>query len=120
MARILIADDALFMRKIIGNMVRKNGHEVVGEAVNGRDAVKKYEELKPDAVFMDITMPGMKGIDALKKIKAMDDDARIIICSALGMQYMITDAIVGGARDFIVKPFSEAKLMEVLEKALKN
>ncbi|NLB88607.1 MAG: response regulator [Syntrophomonadaceae bacterium] len=116
--RILIVDDAAFMRMMIKDILVKNGYEVVGEAENGQVAVDKYTELKPDLVTMDITMPEMDGIAAVKEIKAIDPNACIIMCSAMGQQSMVIDAIQAGARDFIVKPFQPERVLEAVSKAL--
>ena len=102
---ILISDDAAFMRMMIKDILTKNGYNVVGEAENGARAVEKYNELKPDLVLMDITMPEMDGIQALKKIKENDPSALVIMCSAMGQQAMVIESIQAGAKDFIVKPF---------------
>lgn len=116
--RILIVDDAAFMRMMVKDILSKNGFEVVGEAENGKVAIEKYKELKPDLVTMDITMPEMDGIAAVKKIKEIDDSARIIMCSAMGQQAMVIDAIQAGAKDFIVKPFQPDRVIEAVRKAL--
>ncbi|SHM10940.1 two-component system, chemotaxis family, response regulator CheY [Caldanaerovirga acetigignens] len=118
MAGILIVDDAAFMRMMIKDILTKNGFEVVGEAENGAVAVEKYKALKPGLVVMDITMPEMDGIEAVRRIKAIDPDARIIMCSAMGQQAMVIDAIQAGARDFIVKPFQPDRVVEAVKKAL--
>ena len=102
---ILICDDAAFMRMMIKDILTKNGYNVVGEAENGLKAVEKYQETKPDLVLMDITMPEMDGIQALKKIKQADPNASVVMCSAMGQQAMVIESIQSGARDFIVKPF---------------
>ncbi len=116
--RILIVDDAAFMRMMIKDILSKNGYEVVGEAENGMVALEKYTELKPDLVTMDITMPEMDGIEALKKIKQSDPSARVVMCSAMGQQAMVVEAIQAGARDFIVKPFQADRVLEAVSKAL--
>ncbi|MFC5588418.1 response regulator [Sporosarcina soli] len=116
--RILIVDDAAFMRMMIKDILTKNNFEVVGEAADGAQAVEKYMELKPDLVTMDITMPEMDGIAALKSIKEKDPAAKIIMCSAMGQQAMVIDAIQAGAKDFIVKPFQADRVIEAIEKAL--
>ncbi len=118
MAKILIVDDAAFMRMMIKDVISKNGYEVAGEAVNGLDAVDKYGELKPDLVLMDITMPEMDGIQALKKIKEGDANAKVIMCSAMGQQAMVIEAIQSGAKDFIVKPFQPERILEAVQKVL--
>ncbi|AMW32310.1 two-component system, chemotaxis family, response regulator CheY [Fervidobacterium changbaicum] len=119
MARILVVDDAAFMRMMLKDILTKAGHEVVGEAANGVEAVEKYKELKPDVVTMDITMPEMNGIDAIKEIKKIDPNATIIVCSAMGQQAMVIEAIQAGAKDFIVKPFQAARVIEAVQKVVK-
>lgn len=116
--RILIVDDAAFMRMMVKDILTKNGFEVVGEAQDGNQAIEKYKELSPDLVTMDITMPEMDGITALKEIKKIDASARIIMCSAMGQQAMVIDAIQAGAKDFIVKPFQADRVIEAIQKAL--
>lgn len=116
--RILIVDDAAFMRMMIKNIVVKNGYEVVGEAENGKQAVQMYAELKPDLVTMDITMPEMDGIEGVKAIRALDPNASIIMCSAMGQQAMVMEAIQAGAKDFIVKPFQQDRLLQAIERVL--
>ncbi|WP_430785913.1 response regulator [Virgibacillus flavescens] len=116
--RILIVDDAAFMRMMIKDILSKNGFEVVGEAQDGAEAIDKYNELKPDLVTMDITMPEMDGITSLKKIKSESPEAKIIMCSAMGQQAMVIDAIQAGAKDFIVKPFQADRVIEAIQKAL--
>lgn len=115
--RVLIADDATFMRTVLRKLLAKNGFEVVGEAENGKQAVAKYSELKPDIVTMDITMPEMDGLHAVKEIKKHHPEAKIIMCSAMGQSALVVEAIQAGAKDFIVKPFVEEL---VIEKILKN
>lgn len=116
--KILIVDDAAFMRMMIKDILTKNGFEVVGEAADGNQAVEKYKELSPDLVTMDITMPEKDGIAALKEIKSLDSNAKIIMCSAMGQQAMVIDAIQAGAKDFIVKPFQADRVIEAIQKAL--
>lgn len=116
--RILIVDDAAFMRMMIKDILSKNGFEVVGEAQDGVEAVEKYKELTPDLVTLDITMPEMDGLSALKEIKQIDQDANVIMCSAMGQQAMVIDAIQAGAKDFIVKPFQAERVVEAIQKAL--
>ena len=116
---ILICDDAAFMRVMIKDILTKNGYEVAGEAENGLKAVEKYNETKPDLVMMDITMPEMDGIQALKKIKEGDPSANIIMCSAMGQQAMVIESIQSGAKDFIVKPFQADRVIECLSKLKK-
>lgn len=115
---ILICDDAAFMRMMLKDILLKEGYEVIGEAVNGADGVEKYNSLKPDLVTMDITMPEMDGIAALKEIRKSDPSAKVIMCSAMGQQAMVVEAIQGGARDFIVKPFQKERVAEAIRKAL--
>lgn len=116
--RILIVDDAAFMRMMIKDILTKNGYNIAGEAENGQKAVEKYNETKPDLVMMDITMPEMDGIQALKKIKEVDADAKIIMCSAMGQQAMVIESIQSGAKDFIVKPFQADRVLEAVKKAI--
>lgn len=116
MLRVLIVDDAAFMRISIKNMLAKNGYEVAGEAENGAVAIEKYTQLKPDVVTMDITMPEMSGLDALKAIVGMDSKAQIIMVSAMGQEAMVRDAVLSGAKGFIVKPFKEEGLLSALKK----
>ncbi|MCT8976147.1 response regulator [Clostridium sp. CX1] len=118
MSKILIVDDAAFMRMMIKDILEKNGYEVVGEANNGIKAVELYKKEKPDVVTMDITMPDMDGIEAVKAIKAFDPAAKIIMCSAMGQQTMVMDAIKAGARDFIVKPFQPDRVLEAIKKVI--
>jgi len=112
--RVLIVDDTLFMRVKMKGLLEKWGHQVVGEAANGREAVEKFKELGPDVVFMDITMPVMDGIAALKEIRAFDVKATVIMVSALGQESFVMDAIRSGARNYLVKPVQDDKLQEVL------
>ena len=120
MASVLVVDDAAFMRLTIKQMLEAHGHSMAGEAKNGLEAVKKYNEVKPDVVLLDITMPEMNGIEALKLIKNIDPGAKIVICSALGQQEMVAQAIQFGANDFIVKPFEENRLIAALDRVLKK
>ena len=115
---ILICDDAAFMRMMIKDILTKNGYNVVGEAENGLKAVERFNETKPDLVLMDITMPEMDGIQALKKIKEMDPSANIIMCSAMGQQAMVIEAIQSGAKDFIVKPSQAERVLEAVKKVV--
>ena len=115
---IMICDDAAFMRMMIKDILSKNGYNVVGEAENGAVAVDKYSELKPDLVLMDIPMPEMDGIQALKKIREKDGNASVIMCSAMGQQAMVIESIQAGARDFIVKPFQADRVLEAVNKVL--
>ena len=118
MAKILIVDDAQFMRTMLSKLIEEEGHEVAGEAVNGIDAVQKYQELSPDMVTMDITMPEMDGIEAMKEIKKVDPGANIIVCSAMGQKPMVVEALEAGAKDFIVKPIKPKKVKEALANIL--
>jgi len=113
--RVLIVDDAAFMRLNLKNILKEN-YEIAGEAENGQQAVEMYQELKPDFVTMDITMPVMDGLEAIKEIKKIDPEANIIVCSAMGQQKMIIKAIEAGAKDFIVKPFKEQRVLEAIGK----
>lgn len=112
MYRVLIADDAVFMRTVIRNYLEKAGFEVVAEAANGKEAVSLYKQHKPDIVFMDITMPEMTGIEAIKEIRKGYSSARIVVCSAMGQAWMVVDAIRAGAVDFLVKPIDAQRLVE--------
>lgn len=116
--RVLIVDDAAFMRMMIKDVLSKNGYEIVGEAENGQKAIEKYKELTPDLVIMDITMPEVDGIQAVKEIKSSDPDAKIVMCSAMGQQAMVIESIQAGARDFIVKPFQADRVLEAVKKVI--
>ncbi len=116
--RILVVDDAAFMRMMVKDILTKGGYEVVGEAENGAVAVQRYEELKPDLVTLDITMPEMDGLEALKKIKEKDASAVVVMCSAMGQQAMVIESIQAGAKDFIVKPFQADRVLEAVKKAI--
>ncbi|WJH33277.1 response regulator [Paenibacillus aurantius] len=116
--RILVVDDAAFMRMMIRDILTKNGYDVVGEANDGAQAIEKFKEVKPDLITMDITMPEMDGIAALKEIKKLDPNAKVIMCSAMGQQAMVIDAIQAGAKDFIVKPFQADRVIEAIKKTL--
>ncbi|MBO8176959.1 MAG: response regulator [Bacillus sp. (in: Bacteria)] len=118
MARVLVVDDAKFMRMTLTNMLKKGNHEVVGEAENGKEAIERYRELQPDVVTMDITMPIMTGIEAVKHILEEFPQAKIIICSAMGQQKMVVEAIEAGAKDFIVKPFDETRVIEAVNRVV--
>lgn len=118
MKRVLIVDDAAFMRMMIKDILQKNGFEVVGEASNGIEAVNLYKKERPDVVTMDITMPDMDGIEAVKEIRCFDANARVIMCSAMGQQSMVMDAIKSGAKDFIVKPFQADRVLEAIRKVV--
>ncbi|AOH54688.1 two-component system response regulator [Peribacillus muralis] len=118
MARILIVDDAKFMRMTLSNILSKAGHEVIGEGENGKEAIELYRNLKPDLVTMDITMPLMSGVDAVKEIKKEFQAAKVIMCSAMGQQKMVVEAIEAGAKDFIVKPFDESRVVDAINRGL--
>jgi two-component system chemotaxis response regulator CheY len=117
-ASVLIVDDAAFMRMLLKDILSKNGYQILGEAPNGFKAIEMYKSEKPDIVTMDITMPEMDGIQALKEIRAFDPTAKIIMCSAMGQQTMVMEAIKAGARDFIVKPFQAERVLEAIKKVL--
>lgn len=113
---VLITDDTAFMRMTLRNVIEKNGYDVVGEAADGEEAVALYKELKPDMVTMDITMPKMDGISAIKEIMKVNPDAKIIVCSAMGQKPMVIEALSAGAKDFLVKPFDAERVVESLRK----
>ena len=114
MAKILLVDDAAFMRKVIKDTLSKAGYTDLHEAVDGADAVEKLNSLKPDLVLMDITMPNMDGLEALKAIRAADGNANVVMCSAMGQETMVIDAIRSGAKDFIVKPFKGERVLKTV------
>ncbi len=114
--KVLIVDDAIFMRIMLRDMLEKNGFKVIGEAADGIEAIEKYKSLNPDIVTMDVTMPQLNGIDALKEIIKYDASAKIIMCSAMGQQLMVMDSIKAGAKDFIVKPFNQERVIEAVNK----
>lgn len=116
--RVLIVDDAAFMRMILKDILNKNGYDVCGEACDGNEALEKYKELKPDLVTLDITMPEKDGISALKDIMAFDSNVKCVMCSAMGQQSMVIEAIKSGAKDFIVKPFQADRVLESIRKVL--
>src|SRR4051812_36267813 len=118
MARVLVVDDAAFMRKMVSDALVKAGHEVVGEACNGVEAVASYQALKPELTTLDITMPEKDGLTALSEIMALDPSAKVIMCSALGQESKVMDSIKLGARDFVVKPFNADRVQEAVAKAL--
>ena len=118
MARVLVVDDAAFMRKMVGDALAKGGHEVVGEAGNGVEAVARFQEIKPDLVTLDITMPEKDGLAALAEIVAVDPSAKVVMCSALGQESKVLEAIKLGAKDFVVKPFQPDRVIEAVGKAL--
>jgi two-component system, chemotaxis family, chemotaxis protein CheY len=118
MARVLVVDDAAFMRKMVSDALAKGGHEVVGEAGNGVEAIARFQELKPDLMTLDITMPEKDGLSALAEIVAADPSARVVMCSALGQEAKVLEAIKLGAKDFVVKPFQPDRVIEAVDKAL--
>ena len=119
-ATILIADDLSFMRMIQREILTERGYTVVGEATDGIDAVNKYQSLSPDLVLLDITMPNMNGLEAMRKIFAINPKARVIMCSALGQQSLIVEAIRAGVKDFIVKPFKPERILSAIAKAMQS
>ena len=118
MKRVMVCDDAAFMRMMIKDILVKNGYEIAAEAENGLKAVERYLEAKPDLVLMDITMPEVDGIEAVRRIKALDSNANVIMCSAMGQQAMVIEAIQAGAKDFIVKPFQGDRVLEAVRKVI--
>lgn len=118
MAKVLVVDDALFMRKMITDTLAKLGHEVVGEATNGAEAVERYQELKPDITTLDITMPEKDGVQALRDIMRIDPSARVVMCSALGQESKVLEAVKAGAKDFVIKPFQPDRIAEAFANAL--
>lgn len=118
MANVLVVDDAAFMRMSIKKILEANGHTMIGEAADGAEAIQKFVTLKPDVTLLDITMPEMSGIEALKRIKEHDPNAKIIICSAMGQQATVAQAIQYGAKDFVLKPFEDSRLIAALEQVL--
>ena len=115
---VLIVDDALFMRMMIRDILSKDGFDVVGEAENGVEAVERFKEMRPDLVTMDIVMPEMDGIEAVKQIMKIDPDAKILMCSAMGQQALVVEAIQAGAKDFVVKPFQPSRVLEAVQRVL--
>lgn len=120
MAKILVVDDSNFMRKVLSRIIKDAGHIVVGEACNGNEAMEKYVKLKPDLVIMDIIMKKVTGLEGLKRIKILDHNAKIIMCSAMGQQPMIKKAFSEGALGFIIKPFEKEKVIDVINKVLQK
>lgn len=118
MARVLVVDDAAFMRKLLSDALVSGGHEVVGEAGNGNEAVARYQELKPDLTTLDITMPEKDGLAALAEIMAIDPAAKVVMCSALGQESKVLEAVKLGAKDFVIKPFQPPRVLEAVGKAL--
>ena len=115
---VLVCDDAIFMRTMIADILAAAGYEVIGEAETGTQAVAKYRELKPDLVTMDIVMPDMGGIDAVREICKDDPDAKVLMCSAMGQQALVVEAIQAGAKDFVVKPFQPSRVLEAVQRVL--
>ena len=115
---VLICDDAIFMRTMVGDILTQAGFQVVGEAATGVQAVERYKALRPDLVTMDIVMPDMGGIDAVREITQYDPGARVLMCSAMGQQALVVEAIQAGARDFVVKPFQPSRVLEAVERVL--
>jgi two-component system chemotaxis response regulator CheY len=118
MARVLVVDDAAFMRKVVSDALTSGGHEVVGQAGNGDEAVERFQELRPELITLDITMPQKDGLAALADIMAIDPGARVLMCSALGQESKVIESIKLGAKDFVVKPFQPTRLLEAVGKAL--
>ncbi len=118
MARVLVVDDAAFMRKVLGDALASGGHEVVGEAANGNQAVDSFQKLRPELTTLDITMPEKDGLEALAEIMAIDPAARVVMCSALGQESKVLESIKLGAKDFVVKPFQAARVLDAIGKAL--
>lgn len=116
MKNVMVVDDAAFMRMMLKDILTGAGYNVIGEAENGAVAVNKYKELSPDLVLMDITMPEMDGVSAVKKIRGLDPGAKIIMCSAMGQQAMVLESIQAGAKDFVVKPFQAERIIEAVGK----
>jgi len=116
--RVMVVDDALFMRNMLKDIFVKAGYQVVGEAANGEEAVARYAELKPDLVTMDIVMPMKSGIEALQEIRSTDPEACIVMCSALGQDALVVEAVQAGAKDFIVKPFKEERVLDVVRRVI--
>ncbi|MCC3645816.1 response regulator [Cytobacillus firmus] len=117
-ARILIVDDAKFMRVTLSSILKKADHKIVGEGENGKEAVDLFVNLKPDLVMMDITMPEMSGLEAVREIKRDNPNAKVIMCSAMGQQKVVVESIEAGAKDFIIKPFDEGRVLEAVNRVL--
>src|SRR5262245_63700694 len=118
MARSLVVDDAAFMRKMVSDALTKGGHEVVGEAGNGEEAIARFQELKPELMTLDITMPEKDGLAALKEIIAIDPNAKVVMCSALAQESKVLEAVKAGAKDFIAKPFQAQRVLSAIEKVV--
>jgi two-component system chemotaxis response regulator CheY len=119
MARVLVVDDAAFMRKVVSDALAKSGHEVIGHAANGVEALAQFRELRPDLTTLDLTMPEKDGLTTLRELMELDPAARVVICSALGQESKVLESIKLGAKDFVVKPFQPARVIEAVEKALR-
>ena len=115
---VLICDDAIFMRTMVGDILTQAGYDVVGEAETGLQAVERFRELRPDLVTMDIVMPDMGGIDAVREIVKLDPEAKVLMCSAMGQQALVVEAIQAGAKDFVVKPFQPSRVLEAVTRVL--
>ncbi|QHS22346.1 response regulator [Virgibacillus sp. MSP4-1] len=120
MGKVLVVDDAQFMRLTLSNILTKGGHEVIGEASDGQEAIELYKQLQPELVTMDITMPNLDGMDAAEAIIENDPEAKVIMCSAVGQQKVVVQAIQLGAKDFIVKPFDESRVLDTINRVLHN
>jgi len=120
MSTVLIVDDAMFMRRMLEDILTKHDFEIIGEAETGTEAVEKYKQLKPDLVTMDIIMPDMSGIDAVKEIVKLDPEARILMVSAMGQQTLVVEAIQAGAKDYVVKPFQPSRVIEAVSRVIKK
>ncbi|MBP9560010.1 MAG: response regulator [Synergistaceae bacterium] len=119
-AKILIADDSAYMRSILKDLLLRNGYDVIGEAENGKEVLGLYRKLKPDVVAMDIMMPEMSGIQALKEIKENYPEARVVMSAAMGQQHLVVEAIRAGAADFFIKPVQAERVVEAIDKALQH
>ncbi|MFH1791756.1 MAG: response regulator [Candidatus Omnitrophota bacterium] len=117
-AKIMVVDDAIFMRRMLSDILKQGGHEVVAEAANGKESIEQYKKVKPDMVTMDIIMPELGGIEAVKEIMGLDHAAQIIMVSAMGQQQLVVEAIQAGAKDFIVKPFEASRVLCAVERVL--
>ncbi|MFL5520195.1 MAG: response regulator, partial [Gemmatimonadales bacterium] len=115
---VLVCDDAIFMRTMITDILNQAGYDIVGEAESGSQAVQRYRDLKPDLVTMDIVMPDMGGIEAVREICKTHPDAKILMCSAMGQQALVVEAIQAGAKDFVVKPFQPSRVLEAVQRVL--
>ena len=118
MARILVVDDAAFMRRMVIDVLQNGGHEIIGEAANGNEALARYQELRPDVMTLDITMPEKDGLTALRELMALDPTARVVMCSALAQESKVLEAVKAGAKDFIAKPFQASRVLSAIEKVV--